>query len=84
MLDMDNSRFGWRGSLWVWFCCGCPGDWDVKQPGITAIAHPASLEVATTHGVFVLQGMEDIVERYRKSEGGRERWKGEEKGRGTN
>jgi len=40
----------------------------VKQPGITAIAHPASLEVATTHGVFVLQEMEDIVQTYRKSE----------------
>ena len=44
------------------------GDWDVKQPGITAIAHPASLEVATTHGVFVLQEMENIVQTYRKSE----------------
>ena len=39
----------------------------MKQPGITAIAHPASLKVATTHGVFVLQEMEEIVQRYRKS-----------------
>ncbi len=40
----------------------------MRQPGITAIAHPADLETATTHGVFVLQGMEDIVQTYRKSE----------------
>lgn len=40
----------------------------MKQPGITAIAHPASLEVATTHGVFVLEDMNGIVDKYRRSE----------------
>ena len=40
------------------------GDWDMKREGITAIAHPASIDVATTHGVFVLQDVEEIAAKY--------------------
>lgn len=40
------------------------GDWDMKQVGITAIAHPASIDVATTHGVFILQDMESVAAKY--------------------
>lgn len=36
----------------------------MKQPGFTAIAHPASLETAVTHGVFVLEKMEEIAKKY--------------------
>ena len=43
------------------------GKWDMKQPGITAIAHPISLDMATSHGVFVLDGIEKLVEKYRQS-----------------
>lgn len=46
----------------------CAGEWDLRQAGVTAIAHPASMEVATTHGVFVLEGVKDVIDRYRKSE----------------
>ena len=42
------------------------GDWDMKQTGITAIAHPADLEVATTHGVFILQDIEEISRKYKE------------------
>ncbi len=38
----------------------------MKQPGITAIAHPAGLEVATTHGVFVLDQIEKILDKYKE------------------
>lgn len=44
------------------------GDWDMKQVGITAIAHRASIEVATTHGVFVLSDMEEIAAKYAQGE----------------
>ncbi|XP_063795155.1 fucose-1-phosphate guanylyltransferase [Pseudophryne corroboree] len=35
----------------------CSGDLPVKfdRPGIIALAHPSSLEIGTTHGVFVLE-----------------------------
>ena len=57
------------------------GDWDMKGPGVTAIAHPASLETATTHGVFVLEGVKEIAERYATSEGGGKGVRGREGGR---
>ena len=41
----------------------------MRGPGITAIAHPASVDVATTHGVFILQDMEGVVAQYAKGEG---------------
>ncbi len=44
------------------------GDWDMKQVGITAIAHPASIDVATTHGVFILQDMESVAAKYSRGE----------------
>lgn len=31
------------------------GDWDLRGPGVTAIAHPGSLELARNHGVFILE-----------------------------
>ena len=36
----------------------------MKQAGITAIAHPADIEVATTHGVFVLQNIQEVATKY--------------------
>ncbi|KAM4722354.1 fucose-1-phosphate guanylyltransferase [Rhinophrynus dorsalis] len=35
----------------------CSGDLEVKfeRPGITALAHPSTLTIGTTHGVFVLE-----------------------------
>ena len=38
----------------------------MQQPGVTAIAHPSSLETATTHGVFVLDKVDDIVTKYKQ------------------
>jgi len=33
--------------------CGEFSDWNFAKPGLTALAHPSSLEIGTTHGVFV-------------------------------
>lgn len=32
----------------------CGGDLDFRAPGFTALGHPSSVEIGTTHGVFVL------------------------------
>lgn len=32
----------------------CEGDLDFRAPGFTALGHPSTLEIGTTHGVFVL------------------------------
>ena len=32
------------------------GDWSFTKPGFTALAHPSTIEIGTTHGVFVLAG----------------------------
>jgi hypothetical protein len=34
--------------------CPLAGDLSFHQPGFTALGHPSSLEIGTTHGVFVL------------------------------
>ena len=39
----------------------------MKQPGITAIAHPANTDVATTHGVFVLENLQNILKKYQEN-----------------
>ena len=44
------------------------GDWDMRRPGVTAVAHPASMGVATNHGVFVVEGINALFERYKQSE----------------
>ena len=42
------------------------GDWDMKQPGVTALAHPLDTKVASRHGVFVFENIEEIRRRYRE------------------
>ena len=42
------------------------GEWDMKQPGITALAHPLDTEVATRHGVFVFDDIKEIRRKYRE------------------
>ena len=37
------------------FDLGDGGDWTFEKPGFTALAHPSSLEIGTTHGVFVVE-----------------------------
>ena len=32
------------------------GNWSFTKPGFTALAHPSTIEIGTTHGVFVLAG----------------------------
>ena len=34
---------------------GDGGDWTFEKAGFTAMAHPSSVEIGTTHGVFVLE-----------------------------
>ena len=46
--------------------CDLSGDWDMQRPGVTAIAHPASLEIATTHGVFILDKVDEIITKYKQ------------------
>lgn len=36
----------------------------MKRPGITALAHPLDPEVATRHGVFVFESIDDIRRKY--------------------
>ena len=38
----------------------------MKHPGITAIAHPASFEVANTHGVFIVDQVQQLIEKYKQ------------------
>ena len=38
----------------------------MKQPGITALAHPLDTKVATRHGVFVFEDIEGIRKRCRE------------------
>lgn len=42
----------------------------MKQPGITALAHPLDTKVATRHGVFVFEDIEEIRKRYREGNEG--------------
>lgn len=37
------------------------GDWDFLHSGLTALAHPSSLSIGTTHGVFVLENKQSRV-----------------------
>ena len=46
------------------------GEWDMKQPGIIALAHPLDTQVATRHGVFVFEDIEEIRKRYREGNEG--------------
>ncbi|KAK2166160.1 hypothetical protein LSH36_41g11007 [Paralvinella palmiformis] len=39
------------------FDLGNEKSWSFEKPGFTAVAHPSSLEIGTTHGVFVLTQM---------------------------
>ena len=32
--------------------------WNFRRSGLTALAHPSSLKIGTTHGVFILEGTE--------------------------
>ncbi len=42
-------------------CCDSPtGDWNMTEPGVTAIAHPSPLQLCTNHGVFVLNHIEQV------------------------
>lgn len=36
----------------------------MKGPGVTAIAHPAPLDLCTNHGVFVFKDVNSIRKRY--------------------
>ena len=54
-------------SIFILCACNTPGDWDMKHPGITAIAHPLNPEVATRHGVFVFEDVNSIRKKYRES-----------------
>ena len=36
----------------------------MKQPGVTAIAHPAPLDLCTNHGVFVFKDVNSIRKRF--------------------
>lgn len=42
------------------------GEWDFKGPGFTAIAHPAPVNLAKNHGVFVLEDMISSWKTYKK------------------
>ena len=41
------------------------GIWDFRNPGFTAIAHPASIGVAENHGVFILEDMSTLWKSYK-------------------
>ena len=38
----------------------------MKHPGITALAHPLDPKVATRHGVFVFEDVDEIRRKYRE------------------
>lgn len=42
------------------------GEWDFKGTGFTAIAHPAPVNLAKNHGVFVLEDMISSWKTYKK------------------
>lgn len=42
------------------------GDWDMKKPGISAIGHPADIDTASTHGVFVIDQVKEVLEKYKQ------------------
>ena len=42
------------------------GEWNFKGPGFTAIAHPAPVNLAKNHGVFVLEDMISPWKTYKK------------------
>jgi len=42
------------------------GEWSFTEPGITAIGHPAPLEVARNHGVYLLEEGEALRQKYMK------------------
>ena len=42
----------------------------MKQPGITALAHPLDTKVATRHGVFVFDDVDEIRRIYREGNEG--------------
>ena len=44
------------------------GEWDMKLSGIVALAHPLHPEIATRHGVFVLEDVDMIRRKYKKGE----------------
>ncbi|XP_064404447.1 fucose-1-phosphate guanylyltransferase-like [Halichondria panicea] len=42
------------------------GDWNMREPGVTAIAHPAPLDLCTNHGVFVFKDVNEVWDKYNK------------------
>lgn len=44
------------------------GEWGFTEPGITAVGHPASLNLATNHGVYVLEDVSGTWQKYVQSE----------------
>ncbi len=38
----------------------------MREPGVTAIAHPAPLDLCTNHGVFVFKDVNEVCDKYNK------------------
>ncbi len=47
-------------------CYTSTGDWNMREPGVTAIAHPAPLDLCTNHGVFVFKDVNEVCDKYNK------------------
>ena len=47
-------------------CYPSTGDWNMREPGVTAIAHPAPLDLCTNHGVFVFKDVNKVWDKYNK------------------
>lgn len=35
--------------------------WNFNSPGFTSLAHPSPIEIGTTHGVHVLENLEEVT-----------------------
>ena len=44
----------------------CVGEWSFKEKGFTAIGSPESIQIGTTHGVYVPENMDDLRRSYKK------------------
>ena len=42
------------------------GEWNFTAPGFTAIAHPAPVDIGTTHGVFLLDDSQSVWEKFQQ------------------
>lgn len=42
------------------------GEWDFTAPGFTAIAHPAPVDIGTTHGVFLLDDSQSVWDKFQQ------------------